>query len=133
MSNKVVIHREDKTVIKGFTYDFAHGKDILHVTTSDDKGQNSTVEVSLDNIKALFFVKDLAGNKEYEEKKSTEFSAPGAKKIRIKFGDGEVMVGSTITYNSKRKGFFITPSDANSNNIRAYIPLKALSNVEIIL
>ena len=132
MANKIVVHFSDKRIKKGFTYDFAPEKDIIHVTVSDEKGEKSIIEVNLNSLKAIFFVKDFKGNKNYTEKKTTEFRVIGAKKIKAVFNDGETMLGSTVSYNPSKKGLFITPSDPNSNNVRVYVPFKALKSVEII-
>lgn len=132
MSNKVVVHFLDKRVKKGFTYDFGPDKDTIHVTVSDEKGENSIVEVGLNALKAIFFVKDLKGNKDYSEKKITEFRVIGAKKIKAVLIDGETMVGSTISYNPSKKGLFITPCDQDSNNVRIYVPIKSLKSIEFI-
>ena len=132
MANKVVVHFLDKRIKKGFTYDFGPDKYSLHVTVSDEKGEKSLVEVSLNALKAIFFVKDLKGNKDYTEKQTTEFRVIGAKKIKAVFVDGETMIGSTISYNPGKKGLFITPCDQNSNNMRIYVPLKSLKSIEFV-
>ncbi len=132
MSNKVVVHFLNKKLEKGYTYDFNTGKDIIHVTTSNEKGEKSILEANLKSVKAIFFVKDFIGNKNYKENKSTEFKVIGAKKIKVEFSDGEIIVGSTVSYYPGKKEFFLIPADSESNNTRVYIPSNSLKNVEII-
>lgn len=133
MVNKVVVHFLDNKIKKGHTFDFATDKDVIHVTAADEKGEQKIIEVNLSSLKAIFFVKDFNGNKDYKEIKNTEFRVVGAKKIKIEFNDGEIMVGSTLSYNPGRKGFFITPADPNENNIRVYVPFKSLKKVELLV
>jgi len=133
MVNKVVVHFLDKKIKKGHTFDFAPEKEIIHVTAADDKEKERVIEVNLNFLKAIFFVKDFDGNKDYKETKTPEFKVVGAKKIKIEFTDGEVMFGSTIAYNPGRKGLFLTPADPNQNNIRVYIPFKSLKSLEFLV
>jgi hypothetical protein len=133
MVNKVVIHFLDKKIRKGHTFDFAPDKDMLHVMPDDPGDEKKTIEVNLNSLKAVFFVKDFIGNKDYKETQTPEFKVVGAKKIKVEFTDGEIMVGSTIAYNPGRKGIFITPSDPKANNIRVYAPFKSLKTVELLI
>lgn len=61
--NKVVIQLKNGTVRKGITSDFLPNKARFHFTCTD----GSTEAVDVDTLKALFFVKDIEGNKDYKE------------------------------------------------------------------
>ena len=58
--NKVIARFKDGTLIKGNTSDFFPNKARFHITCMDGKIE----KVSLEDLKAVFFVKDFEGNKD---------------------------------------------------------------------
>jgi hypothetical protein len=124
LENKVVARYKDGRILKGLTHDFSPIKEIFHLTTADEKKE--LVEIHLSQLKAIFFVKTLEGNKDYKGPTEAEIlenlkKVPGLK-LKITFFDGEIMYGSTQGYQPERKGFFVFPSDKEVNNCeRAYI------------
>ena len=75
--------------------------------------------VRIDELKALFFVKDFAGNPAHKDAPGP-FQLPG-KHIEVTFSDGEKLFGSSVTYNPKNLGFFMQPADPAGNNERIFI------------
>ena len=77
----------------------------------------------MSELKAVFFVKDFVGDKDYNELK--DFSASEAstygKKIMVYLKDGETLCGFTQGYSPNRQGFFLLPLDAQSNNKKVFI------------
>jgi len=116
VESRVVARFRDGRLVKGTTSNFAPGKPSFHLTTAD----RLMVEVKLADLKAVFFVKELAGNPQYREVKSFEQKAYG-QRIACRFSDGEVLVGYTQGYDAKRPGFFLIPADPKSNNERIYV------------
>jgi hypothetical protein len=91
------------------------------------------VEVLIADLKALFFVKDFAGNPQHKE--SGEFDparAAGGRKIQVVFKDGETIVGTTQGYQPGRPGFFLVPADAKSNNERCFVVSVATREVSFL-
>ena len=89
-------------------------------------------EILEQDLKAVFFVKTLEGNKAYHERKKfkdMDSTRLRGLKIKVKFTDGEVMRGTTLGYNKAKKGFFITPVDPRENNDRIYVVADALRDV----
>jgi hypothetical protein len=128
---KVVLHYANGTVLKGFTQNFSPTrKDFhFHPVNSD----NGPIKVSVNDLKGVFFVKDFAGNAQYRERNGYAEGDPLAgRKVEVKFIDGEMMVGSTLCYESNRSGFFIFPADSNSNNIKAFIVNSSVIKVEYL-
>jgi len=118
---KVVVRYSGGRVIKGFTQDFFPAKKLFHLTPTDNPA-GEPIEVSIDDLKAIFMVGDFTGQPQYRErKKYVEGEKPSGQKIEVTFIDGEVLVGSTLGYDPKRQGFFIFPADPKSNNIRVYV------------
>ena len=52
------------------------------------------------------------------------------KKIAVRFKDGEVLCGYTLTYTPDRDGFFVFPSDVESNNQRIYVLTAAANEIK---
>ena len=55
--NKVVVHFQNGTIMKGTTGDFFPNKTQFHLT--DVEGKTEAIDVN--QLKAIFFVKDLRG------------------------------------------------------------------------
>lgn len=120
--NKVVLRFADRRILKGTTADFFPGKDVFHLMVLDNPVEEKPIEVWIKDLKAVFFVKDFAGNPQHV--KSNEFDPvrpQSGRKIRVEFKDGEVLVGTTMGYQPGRQGFFITPADTGANNERCYV------------
>jgi hypothetical protein len=128
MINKIVIHFADGKIIKGTTADFFPNKDIFHLSNLED---SKICEINLNSLKALFFVKSFEGDPLYQEKLNIERVGLG-KKIRIRFKDGETLVGYTQGYTPNRMGFIFFPADPDSNNEKAFIINVATDDVHFI-
>ncbi len=130
MINQVVARFTDGRVIKGMTADFSPNKDAFHLT-SVLMPDAEPVEVWVKDLKGLFFVKDFDGDPEHVE--ANLFSGPAvARKLRVEFGDGEVLVGTTTGYQPNRPGFFLIPADEDSNIERCYIVMASTKTVTFI-
>jgi hypothetical protein len=126
---QIVVRYADGRVLKGFTQDFFPNKDRFHLIPSD-KPMGGTKEVTVNQLKAVFVVRDFLGNPQYaERKKYIEGEDPFGVKVEVTFADGEVMVGSTLSYNPKRPGFFLLPADPKSNNVRVFVVSSAVKGV----
>jgi len=122
MQIKVVVHFLDHSLVKGTTVDFTAVRESFHLIPVGDSGDARQMEVQLSDVKAVFFVKDFAGNPDYDERKdwirdSQKYGRP----IIVHFKDGEELRGYTQTYSPGRRGFFIVPCDPNSNNTRVFV------------
>jgi len=129
---KVVVRYSDGKVIKGSTEDFFPNKEGFHLIPADNPS-GEAIEVSIKDLKAIFMVRDFIGNSQYKErKKYIEEEKPSGKKVEVTLKDGEVLVGSTLGYDSKRQGFFIFPADPKSNNIRVYVVSSVVEKVRYL-
>jgi hypothetical protein len=129
-ANRVAIRYKDGRVEKGCTHDFMPGKPVFHLHAHDSQ---AVAEVRVDDLKAIFFVKDLDGRPDYSEIRDfpeTPLRAKG-RKITILFQDGEILTGYTLTYDARRPGFFVMPTDEMSNNERVYVVRSAVKDVGI--
>jgi hypothetical protein len=123
---KVVVHYANGKVIKGFAGDFSPNKDRLHLFPATDS-TGEAAEVLIKDLKAIFFVRDFAGDPQYNERKTFLEGEKGhGRRLEVLCIDDELFVGSTLGYDAKRKGFFVYPVDPNSNNIRVFIVSSAV-------
>jgi len=133
IQNKIVVRYVDGQLLKGVTSDFFPNKDIFHVMPVEAPQGSKPVELSTQNLKAIFFVKGYEGNPDYKDKKEFDpGKAPVGRKIKVVFKDGELMIGTTNGYQPGRPGFFIVPADTNSNIERCYILTSATQEVSFI-
>jgi hypothetical protein len=131
--NKIVARFVDGRVVKGTTADFFPAKDSFHVTVAGAPTGAAALEIKTKDLKALFFVKDFAGDPEHVEANKFDPSSPQAgRRIRVVFKDGEVLVGITTGYQKGRPGFFIIPADPGSNIERCYVVTAATREVSFL-
>jgi len=116
---KVVARYFDGRVVKGYTFDFGPAQPRFHVFAEPTATGPST-RVLVDELKALFFVRDLVGNPAHQD--GHRF-APGevGRHVEVRFRDGEVMVGTVDGPSTDVPGFFLVPADPESNNLRVYV------------
>jgi hypothetical protein len=131
--NKVVVRFADGRIVKGVTADFFPGKDSFHVSEANDPTGAKPKEIQMKNLKAVFFVKDYAGNKEHVERNKFDPSRPApGRRIKVVFKDGEVLLGTTTGYQRGRPGFFIVPADPGSNIERCYVVTAATKEITFV-
>jgi hypothetical protein len=131
--NKVVARFTDGRMVKGFTNDFLPAKDRFHVTPAEAPPGSEPVEIQVKELKAVFFVKDFAGNPQHKDRLEFDPSrVPAGRKIKVVFADGEVLVGVTQGYQPGRPGFFLVPADPQSNIERCYVVTGATQSVGFV-
>jgi hypothetical protein len=130
--NRIVAHFQDGRVLKGSVSDFNAARPTFHLLQSGET-ESTSVEIRLAELKAVFFVKDLVGNAQYDERKEFDPTSrlPG-RKLRVTFSDGEVLVGVTQGYQPGRPGFFLVPADSGSNNERCFIVSASVREVTFL-
>lgn len=130
---KVVVRYIYGTMLKGSTIDFFPNKDRFHVTPMD-KPHDKPIEVIINQLKAIFVVRDFRGVPHYVERKGhPEGEKPYGFLLEVTFADGEVLVGSCSSFDLKRQGFFLSPSDPKSNNLRVFVVCSSLKRIRQLL
>lgn len=127
--NRVVAHFLDGRLLKGTTQDFFPNRASFHLQPADG---SPTAEVRCKTLKALFFVKEYAGDAKRRDLRGF-LAAPGetaqGRKMAVRFKDGELLCGYSLSYLPDREGFFMFPADSGSNNLRIYV--LATATVEV--
>jgi len=129
---KIVARYVNGTLRKGFTQNFSPTRDRFHLyPTATLAGEG--IEIALPELKAIFFVRDFAGDRQYGERKAyRDGERPAGQKVEVTFRDGEVLVGSTLGYNPSRPGFFLFPADPQTNNLRVFVVSTAVRSVRYL-
>ncbi len=129
---KVIAAYLDGRRLKGYTNDFSPVRDqfFLFPEAADSKSDERGTAVRLAELKALFFVKEFAGNPAYVSPKVTG-QGPG-KKVEVTFADSEILVGFTVAYNPKALGFFLQPADNTGNNERIFVVNRNAKQVRMV-
>ena len=136
--NKVILHFLDGKLLKGYMQDFTITDDFVFI--EDDSANAQKVRVK--DLKAIFFVKKFEGDKAYRERKSFEGSKPSGRRMFLRFNDGESLTGCVegdipwekgfFLEEKKMNGFFLIPSDSDSNNIKVFVVASSVKDVTMI-
>jgi hypothetical protein len=130
----VIAHFKTGKLLKGYTDDFVPSHETFRLRSAYGRDKENTYEVRINDLKALFFVKTLAGNKNYAEKKHfhdvTGCNLQGIK-IKAEFTDGEIIRGTSFDYGKNFNGFYIIPIDPLSNNEKVYVVADSTRHIAI--
>jgi hypothetical protein len=126
-TDKVVARFKDGSLIKGKIHDFSIDKSKFRFDTVKGEGR----KISVEELKAIFWVKDFQGNKNHRDKFYFELDI-GGRRIRVRFFDGELIIGHTIGYSSNHPGFFMVPLDTGSNNKGVFVIKSATEIIEFL-
>ena len=130
-NNLVVARYRNGEVVKGYTRDFFPERPQFHVLA---KGSAQAVAVKTAELKGVFFVRDLVGNRMRHKNRRfpAQDSGPNlGRRIAVLFEDGELLVGHSQTYSLERPGFFVFPLDPQGNNLRVYVLRAATKQVKL--
>ena len=129
MAQKVVAHFIDHAVVKGTSMDVEPDQPRFHLRTEDQQ----TVEIDLEQLKALYFVSDFAGRPDYtesQEPKEGDSRLRGSHQVQMTFRDGEQLTALMNRYPPNRPFFFVLPMDPKSNNLRILVNRNAVTAIE---
>jgi len=133
IANKIVVKFKDGKVVKGWSTDFGPNKEIFHLHPLEEYGKD-VLGIKISAIKAVFFVKDYKGNKDYKKVRTFKGApkvTPSERKIVVIFKDGENFYGTSHTYNPDNKGFFVYPIDPKDNNDRVFVVNPAVESIKL--
>lgn len=120
MEQKIVVHMTDGAIHKGVTHDFEPRQPSFHLLPAE--GGGVPVRVALDGMKAMFWVKDYLGNRDFIARRDFDPArAIEGRKAVLTFSDGESIWGSVTEDDAGAPGFFFIPADDRDNNIKIFI------------
>ena len=135
---KIILRFLDGKLLKGYIQELTIKDDFVFI---EDEASNSQ-KVKLKELKAIFFVRDFEGNKQYRERKSFAGTKPSDRRVFLRFKDGESLTGCIegdtpwqkgfFLESKKSDGFYLIPTDAESNNIKVFVVASAVKDVAMI-
>ena len=126
MEQKLVVHMKDGTIYKGVTQDFDPQREAFHFLPAE--GGGIPIRMELTAMKALFWVKDYIGNRQYVARQSFDKGDRPVERTVVTFQDGEEIWGTLTGDADGKLGFFLIPADAEDNNIRIFVVRSALKD-----
>jgi len=132
MEQKIVAHMKDGTIYKGMTHDFVPANESFHVLPAE--GGGVPVRVAADKLKALFYVRDYIGNRDFVSRRQFAEAHAADRRAIVRFKDGEEIWGilGEGADNEDDPGFFFFPVDKDDNNIRIYVIRTALEELRLV-
>jgi len=130
MENKVVVHMKDGKIHKGVTQDFLASREALHLLPAE--GGGVPMRIRLEEMKALFYVKDYMGNRDFVARRQFAEAKKAGRRAILTFTDGETMWGTLADSEEKAAGFFFFPVDEEDNNIRIFVMRSSLKEMRLV-
>lgn len=124
---KVVVAYPNGRRLKGYVYDFSPARDFFFLFPRDHdatKPNSATqrVAIRMHELKAVFFVKDFDGDpRRYDDETTAADTYRHGRKLEVTFPDGEKIIGISETYHPTKPGFFLFPTNPNSNNDHVWV------------
>ena len=126
---RVIARFRNGHIVRGYTNDFHPSKPHLHLTPEDRASEPTFVPLVA--LKAVFFVRDFAGDPARTDRTDFQDASHG-RKVEVAFEDGEVLLGTTLAYRGDGAGFFVHPADSKSNNMRVFVAPGATRHVRFL-
>ena len=130
-ASKVVVACLDGQRRKGYVFNFSALRDSFRLFPEANSPQSAGLDLQIRDVKAIFFVRDFAGNRERKDAYDSMDGTHG-RKLEVTFTDGEKIPGTSEAYNRTKPGFFMFPADRESNNARIFIVNKNVSEVKLL-
>ena len=119
----VAVRFTNGKILKGYTADFRPNGDFFHLV---QEGVATPEKISRAGLKAIFFIKTAEGDSEHKEEKIYRDRVGPEQKIWVEFTDGEQLAGWSNSFGSPKDGFYLFPSDEDSNLVKTYVFRSAL-------
>lgn len=132
-SNLVVARFKDGRILKGRTFGVNLATGSFFVEDGEAPEGAAPTLVHLRELKAIYFVKDHVGDPSRKDSHPERPKAPpGERVVAVKFKDGEIALGSTLSYAPNRRGFFMTSLEDSTNNLRALVLSDAVEKMRFV-
>ena len=129
-AQKIVARYVNGKILKGHTINFAPDKPTF-ILKPVEGGPEQVVQIG--ELKAVFFVRDFLGRRSHEDRKFFVAHQPyQGRRAKVRFVDGEVIVGSLPNYCPDRQGFFVFPADDKANAIKIFAVTANIKAVEMM-
>jgi len=128
---RMVVRCVSGQLLRGYSNDFHPDRAHLHLCPRVGCSAAERLLVPMMRLKAVFFVKDLQGQPDRVDSNTFDHQ-PRGRKVELTFRDGEVMIGSTVSYRADSRGFFLRPANSQGNNLRIYAVNAAIKHMRFL-
>ena len=128
---RMVVRCVGGQLMRGYSNDFHADRAHLHLCPKVTCSAAERLLMPMMRLKAVFFVKDLQGHPDRVDSNTFDHQ-PRGRKVEVTFRDGEVMIGSTLSYKPDGRGFFLQPANSRGNNIRIYVVNAAIRHMRFL-
>ena len=118
-------------LLRGYSNDFHPDRAHLYLCPTLTCSAAERLLVPTMRVKAVFFVKDLQRPPGRLDDNTFDHQ-PRGRKIEVTFQDGEMMIGSTLTYKPDGRGFFLQPANSQGNSLRIYVVNAAIRHMRFL-
>jgi len=135
LKKKVVVKYQNGDIIKGWVEDFRPDRESFTLFPLFEYSQEERIEIEFSSLKAVFFVKDFIGDKDYKKVRTFNVDlkiTPSQRKLIVNFLDGEHLYGTSHTYGRYKVGFFVYPIDPKDNSERIFVANSAVESVRLM-
>ena len=130
MENKIVVHMRDGAIHKGITHDFDPAGRSFYLLPAEGGGVPHKIDVEA--MKALFYVKDYVGNRDYVARRQFDAAKRSGRRAIVVFSDGEEIWGAVGDDVDHGSGFFFFPGDPQDNNVRIFVVRSSLKELRLL-
>ena len=135
LKKKVVVKYQNEEILKGWVENFRPDRESFTLFPLIEYSKEERSEIEFSSLKAVFFVKDFIGDKNYKKVRTFNVDlkiTPSQRKLIINFIDGEHLYGTSHTYGRHKIGFFVYPIDPKDNSERIFVIHKAIESVRLM-
>ena len=135
LKKKAVVKYQNGEVIKGWVEELRPDRESFILFPLIEYSEEERMEIDFNSLKAVFFVKDFIGDKNYKKARTFNFDlkiTPSQRKLIVNFKDGEHLYGTSHSYGRYKVGFFVYPVDPKDNNERIFVINSAVDSVRLM-
>lgn len=135
LKKKAVVKYQNGEIVKGWIEDFRPDRKSFILHPLIEYSEEDRLEIIFSSLKAVFFVKDFTGDKDYKKVRTFNVDiniTPSQRKLIVNFKDGEHLYGTSHSYGRYKIGFFIYPIDSKDNNDRIFVVHSAVESVRLM-
>jgi len=135
LKKKVVVKYKNGEIIKGWVEDFRPDRESFILFPLIEYSEEERIEIKFSSLKAVFFIKDFIGDKNYKKVRTFDIDSkitPSQRKLIVNFVNGEHLYGTTHSYGKYKVGFFVYPIDPKDNSDRMFVIHKAIESVHLM-
>ena len=135
LKKKAVVKYKNGEILKGWIEDLRPDRESFILFPLIEYSEEESLEIKFSSLKAVFFVKDFIGDKNYKKVRTFDVDlkiTPSQRKLIVNFLDGEHLYGTSHSYGRYKVGFFVYPIDLKDNSERIFVVHKAIESIRLM-